>query len=103
MDAMTFDELDYLLECVRQNADARWRHSCRECIRVLAATGQSFTADDVHDLMKGNGFITASKNAMGAMFNAARRQGIIISDNVYRPSERRDAHRRMVRVWRGPK
>jgi hypothetical protein len=101
MESMTFDELDDLLEAVRENADERWKHAAMECLRALAATGELFTADEVHDLMRPYGVHTASDNAMGAMFNKARREGLIVSDGIYRPSERRDAHRRMVRIWKG--
>jgi hypothetical protein len=57
--------------------------------------------------MRPYGVHTQSDNAMGAMFNKARREGLIVSDGMYRPSERRDAgvaltyHRRMVRIWKG--
>jgi hypothetical protein len=61
-----------------------------ECLRLLAATGEPFTADEVHDLMRPYGVHTQSENAMGAMFNKARREGLIVSDGMYRPSERRD-------------
>jgi hypothetical protein len=101
MDSMTFDELDDLLESVRGNADQQWQDAAMQCLRALAATGEPFTADEVHDLMRPYGVTTASENAMGAMFNKARREGVIVSDGMYRPSERRDAHRRMVRIWKG--
>jgi hypothetical protein len=38
---------------------------------------------------------------MGALFARARREGLITTDNQYRPSTRREAHRRMVRIWKG--
>jgi hypothetical protein len=101
MDSMTFDELDDLLESVRGNADQQWKEAAMQCLMALAATGEPFTADEVHDLMRPYGVTTASDNAMGAMFNKARREGVIVSDGMYRPSERRDAHRRMVRIWKG--
>ena len=101
MDSMTFDELDDLLESVRYNADTQWQEAAMECLRLLAATGEPFTADEVHALMRPYGVHTQSDNAMGAMFNKARREGLIVSDGMYRPSERRDAHRRMVRIWKG--
>jgi len=44
---------------------------------------------------------TVHPNVMGAVFARARRDGIITTHNHYRPSVRRDAHRRMVRVWEG--
>ena len=100
MDAMTIDELHEILDDVRERANAAWKAAAKAAILQLAATGEPFTADDVWELIEPIGVTTHEPNAMGAVFNAAARDGVITSDGMYRPSCRRKAHRRMVRVWR---
>jgi hypothetical protein len=101
MDEMTIDELDGLLDEVREKADRAWKLAAAEAIRQLVAAGDPFTADEVWAMIEPLGVRTHEPNAMGAVFNAAARDGLITSDGMYRPSCRRKAHRRMVRVWRG--
>jgi hypothetical protein len=100
MDEMTIDELEGILDEVAERANDEWRKVTARAIQFLAGRGQEFTADDVWALIEPLGVTTHEPNAMGAMFNKARREGIIESDGMYRPSCRRNAHRRMVRVWR---
>ena len=100
MDAMTIDELNEILDDVRQRADRAWKIAAAEALRQLVAAGEPFTADDVWAMIEPLGVQTHEPNAMGAVFNAAARDGLITSDGMYRPSCRRKAHRRMVRVWR---
>lgn len=100
MDEMTIDELHEILDDVREKADRVWKMAAAEAIRQLVAAGDPFTADDVWAMIEPLGVRTHEPNAMGAVFNAAARDGIITSDGMYRPSCRRKAHRRMVRVWR---
>lgn len=101
LDAMTFDELQELLESTLENAEDAWKVWAFHCIEQLAAAGEPFTADDVHMMLEPYGVNTGSDNAMGALFARARRQGLITTENQYRPSQRREAHRRMVRIWKG--
>jgi hypothetical protein len=101
MEAMTFDELQHLLEGTLENADEAWKVWAYQCITQLADAGEPFTADEVHLLLEPYGVNTGSDNAMGALFARARREGLITTDNQYRPSTRREAHRRMVRIWKG--
>jgi hypothetical protein len=101
MDEMTIDELDDLLDEVREKADRAWKLAAAEAIRQLVAMGDPFTADDVWAMIEPLGVCTHEPRAMGAVFNAAARDGLITSDGIYRRSCRRENHRRMVRVWRG--
>jgi len=100
MDAMTIDELNGILDDVRERADRAWKIAAWEAIRQLMKYGDEFTADDVWEMIEPLGVKTHEPNAMGAIFNEAARAGWIVSDNKYQPSCRRKAHRRMVRVWR---
>jgi hypothetical protein len=100
VESMSFDELEGILDEVAERANREWREVTRRAIEFLAGRGQEFTADDVWALIEPIGVTTHEPNAMGAMFNHARRDGLIESDGIYRPSTRRNAHRRMVRVWR---
>ena len=101
LNAMTFDELEGILEQTLENQHQRWVEEAMACITRLAQTGEPFTADDVHHAMQGTNTYTYTDNAMGAVFARARRQGIITTENQYRQSQRREAHRRMVRIWKG--
>jgi hypothetical protein len=102
MDQMSTDELTDLLESTLENALEAWKADAYGCIVKLATAGRPFTADDVHAMMVGRWAPgTVHPNVMGAVFARARRDGIITTHNHYRPSVRRDAHRRMVRVWEG--
>ncbi len=100
MESMSFDELEGILQRTQQAADERWKKAAGMAIDYLIRAGKPFTADDVWQILEPLGVTTHEPNAMGAMFNAARREGKITSDGMYRPSCRRTAHRRMVRVWR---
>lgn len=101
LNAMTFDELQELLESTLENAQEAWKVWAFQCIKQLAAEQRPFTADDVHLLLEPYGVTTGTDNAMGALFARARREGLITTDNQYQPSQRREAHRRMVRIWKG--
>ena len=103
MESMSFDELEGILDDVAERANREWRATAMRAIEFLAGRGVEFTADDVWALIEPTGVTTHEPNAMGAMFNQAQREGIITSDGMYRPSCRRKAHRRMVRVWRAAK
>lgn len=103
MDQMGIDELEGILDEVADRANKEWRAITMRAIQFLAGRGGEFTADDVWALIEPLGVSTHEPNAMGAMFNQAAREGIIESDGMYRPSCRRKAHRRMVRVWRAAK
>jgi len=100
MDEMTIDELDDLLDDVREKADRAWKLAAAEAIRQLVAAGDPFTADDVWAMIEPLGVCTHEPRAMGAVFKAAARDGIITSDGMHRTSCRRENHRRLVRVWR---
>ncbi len=52
MEAMTFDELQHLLEGTLENADEAWKVWAYQCITQLADAGEPFTADEVHLLLE---------------------------------------------------
>lgn len=103
MEPMTIDELGDLLDEVNEKAHHAWKIAASEALRQLIKSEEDFTADDVWELIEPFGVKTHEPSAMGAVFNEAARAGWIVSDGMYRPSMRRGAHRRMVRVWRGAK
>jgi len=90
---MSFDELEGILDEVAERANREWREVTRRAIEFLAGRGQEFTADDVWALIEPIGVTTHEPNAMGAMFNHARRDGLIESEYGGQQHERRHAGR----------
>ena len=91
----------------RRNAGAaRAEHAAhpatREHVRghldALIDSGREFTADQLRD--RTGAPPAASPNILGAAIMAAARAGRIECVG-YRPSDRPEAHRRILRVWRG--
>jgi hypothetical protein len=79
------------------NTDVRWRSAADQAIRDLAATGLEFTAEHVRERV---GVIAAPPQALGAVFNAARRAGIIVPVG-YATATRPERHGGLLRTWRG--
>lgn len=74
-----------------------WRLAAEATIRRLAARGVVFTSDDVCQIA---GRPPGHANAVGGLFIAASRRGEI-QPAGYRPSQRPEAHARILRCWRG--
>ena len=73
-----------------------WRDAADAAIRILAASGREFGANEVRDLV---GDPTHS-NAMGAAFSRANKAGLI-KYLRHAPSNRPQLHRCAIRVWVG--
>ena len=65
-----------------------------DVIRWLARGDTEFCADDVQRLA------SIRSNAIGAAFNALRREGVIFATG-YRPSTRQTRHGNPIRTWQG--
>jgi hypothetical protein len=79
------------------NTDVRWKAAADQAIRDLAAAGLEFTAEDVRVRV---GVLAAPPQALGALFNAARRAGTIVPVG-YATATRAERHGGLLRVWRG--
>lgn len=98
--ALTFDDLENIIENVKQNANLEWLRVAREAVIRLANTGQEFTGDDAWAILDGLPVATATPSALGAVFRDLQREGVIEKTGAMRLSRRRQAHRTKT-VWRG--
>jgi len=89
------------IEQVLENERIMWRVEIARLIRLTADNHEFFTSDDIHGLAEECGLREPHHpNAWGAAFNSAARDGIITPSGRFVPSERPDAHARMVGVWK---
>lgn len=75
-----------------------WQEQVHACIANLAAAGGTFTSDDV--TRECGDSPTGSKGAMGALFLAASKRGVIRRVG-YTQSSRSSGHARALAVWQG--
>ncbi len=95
-----FDALasrDHGAQLAADSVHTSWRLAAEAVIRRLAARGGVFTSDDVCEIV---GRPPGHGNAVGGLFIAASRRGEI-QPAGYRPSQRPEAHARILRCWRG--
>lgn len=79
------------------SAHTSWRLAAESTLARLAASAREFTAEDVTAVC---GEPPGHHNAVGGLFiGAAKRKQIKAVG--YRPATRREAHGRILRVWRG--
>lgn len=83
-----------------RNAEQDWFLTAERCLRLVARQKQSFTADDVWEQLREFRVETKDNRAMGAVFQNAYRDHLIVPINQWQASRRRVAHRRPVRVWK---
>jgi hypothetical protein len=90
---------DQGLTQVIESSDAGYRDKLLAAIEVLAASGESFTADDVR---QGAGDPPAGThpNIAGAIFQQAVKAGLIRTVG-FAHSVRAVGHHNVVRLWRG--
>lgn len=81
------------------NADILWREGVDRAIRRLAASGRTFTADDVR-AVAGDPPPGFSPNAMGSAFTRASKAGVIRMVG-FTTSSRVIGHGNTVRSWVG--
>lgn len=80
-----------------QNADDWWKSSAMQGLKALAASGRDFDAYDVAQLGVPE---PDHANRWGALFRAARQQGLIVPVG-YHESKRPGRASGSCRVWRG--
>lgn len=85
----------------RHDTTALWMKAARFCIMDRAQECETFTSDDVWQSLAEIGFgAPPEPRALGHAMKAAMTAGTITPTDTYALSERPDAHRRPVRVWR---
>lgn len=80
-----------------------WLDHAYGCLIILAASGAPFTSEDVTEMA---GLPTGatgqhSNNAVGALMNAAAREGIIRKTGRHVPSRVQTSHATEINEWRG--
>jgi hypothetical protein len=81
------------------NAPDEWKRSAMDAVRFCARMRVTFTADDVWARLA-DATTTHEPRALGAVMTAAHHAGVIVPTGEYRPSDRPEAHRRPMRVWK---
>ena len=87
------------MEASYLNADTDWKRAARDRVHQLAETRQYFTADDVIECLDEKGIVTGNNSALGAIFKAFARSGIIKPTDTYKKSRRPSRHRAPIQVW----
>lgn len=102
MDAVRGAEAKALaLRNVDAAADPVWKQNAKRAVLDLATERATFTADDVWLLLHTRGEEAPREpRALGAVMTAAASSGLIAVTTNYVESQRPEAHRRPIRVWR---
>lgn len=87
---------DRALTVVDAAADDTWKESANGIVRKVARERSLFTTDDVWREL-GN---PREPRAIGAVMQAAKRDGVCVPTNDWALSERVACHARPVRIWR---
>lgn len=91
---------DIALGRVKAAADIDWLTACRNVIRRLALTRDTFTSDDVWEGLRKYRCTTPEPRAMGAAFRGAQTEDWIKPLFEWRSSKRPACHARPIRVWK---
>lgn len=80
-----------------------WREHALAVLEELAATGKTFTADDLVARvgLPDDTIAMNRNNAVGAIFSAAAKSGMILPTGNYIKSRRRSNHSAVLAVWAG--
>jgi hypothetical protein len=83
-------------------AGGRWRPWARVALGTLASTGRPFNADHLEQMREKDGAPEPeSRMAVGGLFNAAARAGVIERTGQWVQMTSPGAHARMTALWRG--
>jgi hypothetical protein len=85
------------IAAVWQGTDEEWKEFASAAIQLLAGAGEPFTAEEVRELCNDP---PGHPNAMGALFQAASRRGLIRFVG-YRKATRESLHAHPIGVWIG--
>lgn len=79
------------------------RFFIRQCLRAidrLSNTNEFISSCDVWDLLDNANIIPNNPRSMGVAVKLAHKNGLIQRTDNYRPSRRKQANQRPVRIWR---
>ena len=97
------DGISLKLDSIKQasdHADGTWWAASMRAIMHLAKTRDTFTADDVLELVEAQGYRTKENRAMGGVMRHAQTKGLIEITDVFEPSHNKRKHASPTRVWR---
>jgi hypothetical protein len=92
---------DEAIDRAERNADEEWKSMALECVLILAGIKQTFTTDDVWQLLSTRypEAATHEPRALGAIMRQVARKNIIAPTKEYAQSSRKECHARPLRVW----
>ena len=83
-----------------EHAGTEWEQAADQAVRTVARLRVTFTADDVWDYVFHHHLPEPpNRAALGAVFKALSRAGIIRQTGEWRNSQRPETHTRPLRVW----
>lgn len=88
------------MEVSYRNAESVWKNAAAARLRWLAEHCREFTSDQVVTYLDDQGITTGNNSALGAIFTAAARMGIIQATGYYKESTRPSRHQAPVRIWK---
>jgi post-segregation antitoxin (ccd killing protein) len=88
------------IEVSYRNAESIWKKAATARLRWLAENCREFTSDQIVTYLDEQGITTGNNSALGAIFQAAARMGIIQPTSYYKESIRPKRHQAPVRIWR---
>lgn len=90
---------DASIEQVEEHAHAEWLAAAMLAVRDLARHNDTFTTDQVWELLELDNVATHEPRAMGAVMRRASKDGLIEATGNYVKSARPECHARPVPVW----
>lgn len=87
------------IEAAYQGANTYWRSAAQKALVSCAKMYREFTADQVWFILANKGVHTGNNSALGAIFQAGSRSGMIQKTGEYIESDRAVAHHRPITIW----
>lgn len=82
------------------NSDSEWRKAVNERMTEIMSSKETFTADDVIIPLDERGIFTRDNRALGAIFTAYARTGLIENTRTQVVCKRKKRNNGYVTVWR---
>lgn len=93
------DGPDYLIQ-VESHADEDWKEETLKIVEQLALERETFTTDDVWEMLSELDVSTHEPRAMGAIMTIAKKMRLISPTTHHILSTRPSCHSRPIRVWK---
>jgi hypothetical protein len=87
------------IERVDKAANEAWKEACLEAIKEACRQWETFTSEDVADLLDSSGTFTHEPRAMGAMMRKAQAAGYCVPTSEFVQSHRTTSNSYTKRVW----